>query len=141
MKKRLSITCLGMLLMCSAAEAAAEVVLVAGKDSPIDTLSRHEVNDIYLGNQTRLPNVGKVIPLDRNDDKVRGEFYESYTGKSLPQVKSHWAKYIFTGRGYPPKTVSSLDELKKMLVSNPNTIGYVDANQVDGSMKTLTIQQ
>ena len=127
----IQLACLGTLLMCSAVGAKADVVLVVAKDSPIESLSRHEVNDIFLGNATRLPNVGKVIPLDRSED-------QDYTGRDLPQIKAHWAKYIFTGRGYPPKTVSSIDELKELLSKNPNAIGYVTPDMVDGSMKILT---
>lgn len=137
-KVSLNITCLSLLLMCSAVEARAEVVLVVAKDSPIESLSRHEVNDIFLGNATRLPNVGKVIPLDRSEDRIRADFYQDYTGRDLPQIKAHWAKYIFTGRGYPPKAVSTIDELKELLQRNPNAIGYVTPDKVDGSMKILT---
>jgi ABC-type phosphate transport system substrate-binding protein len=140
-KLTLHIVCLGLLLACTAVEAMAEVVLVVGKDSPIDSLSRREVNDIFLGTTTRLPKVGKVIPLDRSEDRLRADFYQDYTGKDLPQVKAHWAKYIFTGRGYPPKTVSSIDELKEMLKRNPNAIGYVTPDKVDNSMKALAVQQ
>ena len=132
--------CIGMLLMCSVAEAKAEVVLVVAKDSPIESLSRHEINDIFLGNATRLPNIGKVVPLDRSEDRIRADFYQDYTGRNLPQIKTHWAKYIFTGRGYPPKTVSSIDELKEVLQKNPNAIGYVTPDKVDGSMKILTMK-
>ena len=134
----IQLACLGTLLMCSAVGAKADVVLVVAKDSPIESLSRHEVNDIFLGNATRLPNVGKVIPLDRSEDRLRADFYQDYTGRDLPQIKAHWAKYIFTGRGYPPQTVSSIDELKELLSKNPNAIGYVTPDMVDGSMKILT---
>lgn len=136
----LNIARLSLLLICGAVEAKAEVVLVVAKDSPIESLSRHEVNDIFLGNATRLPNVGKVIPLDRSEDRIRADFYQDYTGRNLPQIKSHWAKNIFTGRGYPPKVVSSIEELKEVLQRNPNAISYVTPDKVDGSMKILTMK-
>jgi ABC-type phosphate transport system substrate-binding protein len=139
-KRYLHPACLSLLLICNAGAATAEVVLVVGKQSPIESLSRHEINDIFLGNVTRLPNVGKIVPLDRSEDKVRAEFYQDYTGKTLPQVKAHWAKHIFTGRGYPPKTVSSVEELKQILRSNPNAIGYAAPDKVDESMRVLTMK-
>lgn len=139
-RRYLHLTCLSLLLMCNAAAATAEVVLVVGKQSPIESLSRHEVNDIFLGNLTQLPKVGKVIPLDRTEDRVRAEFYQDYTGKNLSQIKAHWAKNIFTGRGYPPKTVNSIEELKEALQKNPNAIGYATPDKVDESMKILTMK-
>ncbi|HYG32203.1 MAG TPA: hypothetical protein VD810_04350 [Methylophilaceae bacterium] len=130
---------LGLLLICTAVEAAAEVVVVVGSNSPIQSLSRHDITDIFLGNATSLPNVGKVIPLDRSEDRIRAEFYQDYTGRNLPQVKSHWAKNIFTGRGYPPKAVSSIDELKEVLQRYPNAISYINENQADDTLKILKL--
>jgi ABC-type phosphate transport system substrate-binding protein len=131
---------IGLLLMCSMAEANAEVVMVVGRNSPIQSLSRHEVNDIFLGNATRLPAIGKVVPLDRNEDRLRADFYRDFTGRDLPQVKAHWAKNIFTGRGYPPRTVDSVEELREVLQKNPNAISYVTPDKVDESMKVLTVK-
>lgn len=140
--KRLHIqlVCLTLMLMCSAVEAAAEVVLVVSKESPIESVSRHEVSDIFLGSATRLPKVGKVMPLDRVEDDLRAEFYRDYIGRDLSQIKAHWAKNIFTGRGYPPKAVNSLDELKTLLQKNPSAIGYVTPDKVDSSMRILTMR-
>jgi len=138
LRSRLAALCLS--LLCSAVEAAAEVVVVVGKNSPIHSLSQHEINDIFLGNAASLPNVGKVVPLDRSEETLRAEFYQDYTGRNLPQIKAHWAKNIFTGRGYPPKTVNSIDELKALLQKNPNAISYVTPDKVDDSMKVLTLQ-
>lgn len=141
MKKHLlNLVSLSLLLLCGMVEANAEVVLVVAKDSPIENLSRHEVNDIFMGTATRLPRVGKVTPLDRSEDRLRADFYQSYIGKDLAQVKAHWAKFIFTGRGYPPKTVTSIEELKQVLQKNPNAIGYVTPDKVDDSMKVLTMK-
>lgn len=139
-KRALRHALLSLLLICSTVEANAEVVLVVAKNSPIESLSRHEVEDIFMGAATRLPRIGKVTPLDRSEDRLRADFYQSYIGKDLPQVKAHWAKFIFTGRGYPPKTVATVEELKQALQKNPNAIGYVTPDKVDDTMKVLTMK-
>ncbi|HYG32205.1 MAG TPA: hypothetical protein VD810_04360 [Methylophilaceae bacterium] len=131
---------LGLVLMCTAVEAAAEVVMVVGRNSPIQSLSRHDITDIFLGNATSLPNVGKVTPLDQGDESVRAEFYQDFTGRNLSQIKTHWARNIFTGRGYPPKAVNSIDELKSLLQRNPKAIAYVRPEKVDESMRVLTLK-
>jgi len=130
---------LSLLLLCGAVEAPAEVVVVVSKNSPIESLSRQEINNIFLGNTATLPKVGKIVPFDRGDEKLRSEFYQDFTGRDLPQIKSHWAKIIFTGRGYPPKTVNSIDELKDALQRNPNAISYVTADKIDDSLKVLSV--
>jgi ABC-type phosphate transport system substrate-binding protein len=124
--------------MLMAATAQADVVLVVAENSPLESLKRHDVEDIFLGKATSLPKIGRVTPLDRNDEKLREQFYAGYTGKTLSQVKTHWAKIIFTGRGHPPKTVG-LEELKAALRSNPAAIGYMSAEQVDDTLRILKI--
>ena len=131
---------LSLLLLCNAVKAAAEVVVVVGKNSPMESLNSHEISDIFLGNATALPKIGKVMPLDRSEDRLRAAFYQDYTGKNLQQIKAHWAKNIFTGRGYPPKVVSSIDELRAILLKNPTAIGYTSPDKVDGSMKILIMK-
>jgi hypothetical protein len=47
------------------------------------------------------------------------------------------SKIIFTGRGQPPKTVATSLEAKKLLVENPNTVGYIDQSLVDSSVRVV----
>ncbi|MNP49690.1 hypothetical protein D3C76_1438950 [compost metagenome] len=62
-----------------------------------------------------------------------------FTSKSASQLKAHWSKIIFTGRGQPPQAVSSSAEVKKRVAENPGTIGYIDAREVDGSVRALPL--
>ena len=57
--------------------------------------------------------------------------------KTNAQVKSYWAKLIFTGKGTPPKEVANSDEVKKLVSTNPNTIGYIDKSHLDTSVKVI----
>jgi ABC-type phosphate transport system substrate-binding protein len=137
---RLHFRFFGMLLILSMpAHANAEAVLVVAENSPIHKLSRHEVADIFLGNSRNQPRLGKVVPLDLAQEELRQEFYQAYLGKSLPQVKAHWAKIIFTGRGYPPRTVSNAEELKNVLRDNPNAVGYAERSAVDGTLRIVKL--
>src|SRR3546814_3476912 len=62
----LHIVYLSLMLIAPAVQAA-DVVLVVGKQSPIENLSRSEVEDIFQGKITRLPNIEKITPLDRGE--------------------------------------------------------------------------
>lgn len=66
---------------------------------------------------------------------MRTAFDDGIIGKSASQLKSYWSKLVFTGKGTPPQEVSSEDEIKKLVASNPNMIGYIDAANVDSSVK------
>ena len=131
-------TLLGLALRCACAHA--DVIAVVSSNSPITTLSRNQVADIFLGKTSRLPDGTPVVPLDQVEgSSPRNEFYTAMTGKSAAQMKAYWSKIIFTGRGRPPREVDSNGEVKKSLAANPNAIGYIDKGATDASVRAISI--
>ena len=129
---------LGLAFGLAAPLHAQEVVAVVSAKSPVTALNAAQVADIFLGKTTRFPDGTPAMPIDLNEESaVRERFYAQYTGKSPAQVKAHWAKIIFTGRGQPPRQAASSAEAKKLVAENPGAIGYIDASQVDASLRIL----
>ncbi|MDZ7859161.1 MAG: phosphate ABC transporter substrate-binding protein [Candidatus Krumholzibacteriota bacterium] len=129
-------------LMASAvrADEAARVVVVVSSQNPIKTLSRAQLTDIYLGRMNRFPNGNLVKPVDLSESSpTRGEFYSRYLGRSQSQIKAHWSKLLFTGRGQPPPTVSSGDAMAELVAENPNTIGYLSPDFLDERLRVVPI--
>ena len=133
---------IGTLALCmTAVMARAEVDVVVSAKNPITELSKAQVAAIFLGNTSRFPDGSQAVPIDQNEGAaVRDEFYRRFCDKSPAQIKAHWSKIIFTGRGQPPREVSNSVELKKLLANNPHAIGYIKPGQVDGSVKVLLVQ-
>ena len=120
------------------AALAQDVVAVVSAKSPVTALKPDQVADIFLGKTSRFPDGSQAIPIDLGEESAaREKFYASFTGKSPAQVKAHWAKIIFTGRGQPPRQVSSGAEAKKLIAENPHAIGYIDSSLVDNSVRVL----
>ena len=118
--------------------AAAAVVVVVSAKKPVVSLSKNEVLDIFLGRTSRFPDGSPAVPLDQAEGSaVRDAFYNELAGKSPAQMKAHWSKIIFTGRGQPPRQVANGAELKKRLAENPNVIGYLEESLVDDTVKVL----
>lgn len=118
--------------------AAGDLVVVAGAHSPVNRLSREQVADIYLGRVTTLPGGTGAMPLDLPASSPEREaFYNQIAGKSAAQVKAYWAKMSFTGKGVPPKQLSSSADIKKFAGNKPGAIGYLEEDAVDGSVKVL----
>ena len=128
----------GLSLGLAVGPVAADVVAVVSSTSEVTALSKAQVADIFLGKVSRFANGAQAVPIDQQEGSpARDEFYLAYAGKSAAQMKSHWAKIIFTGRGQPPKTVSSGVEVKKLIAANPHAIGYIERSSVDSSVKVL----
>ena len=118
--------------------AAQEVVAVVSARSPVTALNADQVADIFLGKSNRFPNGSQAVPIDQNEEsELRDKFYALFAGKSPAQVRAHWAKVVFTGRGQPPRQVPNSAEAKKAIADNPNAIGYIDSRLVDASLRVL----
>jgi ABC-type phosphate transport system substrate-binding protein len=131
-----------VLISCSAAfcvhSAYAQVAVVVGAKSDVPTLTSEQVSAVYLGKSDKFPNGSTALPLDQTaGSAVRGTFYDKVTGKSEAQVKAAWSRLVFSGKGTPPKEVASSAEVKKLVGTNPNTIGYIEKSAVDSSVKVV----
>ena len=138
MKIRRILVYFGALLMAAGPLHGQDVVAVVSAKSPVISLNADQVADIFLGKTSRFPDGSQAVPIDLGEDSpARDRFYAQYTGKSPAQVKAHWSKIIFTGRGQPPRQANSSLEAKKLIADNPNAIGYIDPSQVDNSVRVL----
>ena len=129
---------LALTLSLTTISASADVVAVVSSTSAVTTLSNAQVADIFLGKVASFPNGTQAIPIDQAaGSSARDEFYAAYTGKSPAQVKTHWARIIFTGRGQPPEAISNDTALKKRIASDPRAIGYIERSALDSSVKVI----
>jgi len=135
---RIGITIVALALSLASGIASSDVVVVVSARSPITTLSKNQLIDIFLGKVSRYPDGTEAMPLDQAEgSSARDEFYTRVADKSAAQIKAYWSKIIFTGRGQPPPTVSNSVEMKKRIQGNPAAIGYIDRALVDDTVRVL----
>ena len=121
--------------------AHSEVVVVVAKDSPIDTLSKRQIANIFLGKAHSFPDGTPAIPFNQKEGSAaRDKFYVIVSGKTPAQVKAHWSKMIFTGRGQPPKELHDDIALKQLIASNTQNIGYIEHDKIDDSLKKIRLK-
>lgn len=118
----------------------AELVVVVSAKNPLPSLRSEQVADIFLGKSSTFPGNGPALPLDLPDGSApREEFYAKVANKSPAVLKSYWSKLIFTGEAYPPKEISGMAGVKKMIAEHPSYIGYIDRSMVDASVKVVLV--
>ena len=137
-KIRLLLTLIGLGIACASGTARADVVAVVSNKSPVTSLSKGQVIDIFLGKASRFPDGSEAVPVDQQEGSpVRDEFYTAFAHFSAAQLKAYWAKIIFTGRGQPPRTAAGPREIRKLLAADPHVVAYVERSAVDNSMKIV----
>jgi len=93
------LACALLSLGLGASSISAEVVAVVSTKSPISTLSKGQIIDIFLGRRTHYPDGTLAVPIDQTEGSAeRNEFYNKIADMSAAQVKAFWSKIIFTGR-------------------------------------------
>ena len=130
-----SILVVSFLLLTGFAQAG--IVVVVSKNSDLGGLTRNEVRQIFNGQLNRVGEIS-VKPLDLPVAASQREvFYQQVMGKSVEQMKSSWARMIFTGRGMPPREVSSDREMTLLVGSDRKFIGYMDEADVTSDLKVV----
>lgn len=102
-----------------------------------DSIDKKAIENIYLGKTKSFPGGSQAVPVNLEGGPVREAFDSNVLGKSSSQLKSYWSQKVFTGKGTPPKEVTTPDEVIGLVSSNPNIIGYIDSSQVNGSVKVV----
>ena len=128
---------LTLLPLLLAATVKAEILVVVGENSPIESLNEKEVANIFLAKTNRLADGGRVTPLELSGQEHKAKFYHRISGKSPSQITSYWTTLIFTGKGKPPKEFKERKTLLGELSSNPAAITYIPAEQLSGRMKVV----
>lgn len=129
---------LGVTALCTMAGLAVAEVAVIVNPANNDTITKDDIQRLYLAKIKTFPGGKNAIPLDRSEGSaVRVEFVTKVIDKDEAQMKSYWSRLIFTGKGVPPKVLETDDEVKDLVARNPDTIGFIDAGSVDSTVKVV----
>jgi ABC-type phosphate transport system substrate-binding protein len=116
---------------------AGDVVVIVNKANA-NAVDKGLVVKIYTGETKNWPDGGPVFAIDQGEaNPIRADFYSSILGKSAANMKALWAQNIFSGAGLPPKVVDPDAEVKKVVATNKNAIGYIKAGSVDDTVKVV----
>ncbi|MYM37835.1 phosphate ABC transporter substrate-binding protein [Duganella qianjiadongensis] len=129
-----------LLLADGSAAAAAEMVVIVSARSSVVALTSEQVADIFLARTARLPGGEEVQALDLPlGHALRDEFYNRVAGKSPALMKAYWTRMVFTGRGQPPRELSSMPAIRKLVADNPAMIAYLERSALDASVKAVLV--
>ncbi|MEQ1533705.1 MAG: hypothetical protein HOO97_02205 [Sideroxydans sp.] len=117
---------------------AASIAVVVHKDNAIDSLTRKQVADIYMGRGTELRKHPDLLVLDyQGDPKLRERFYWALTGKSLAQINAYWARLSFSGQANAPHRLVDQAAVLQSIKRNADTLGFVDAANINDDVEVV----
>ena len=136
----------GVLLLVSAVLAplgvrAAELVIIANPDQSGPNLPAKDLQRIYMGKLSRWDNDEAIVPVMLKGGPVHEAFVESYLDRSPHRFVTYWRQMIFTGKGTPPRSFASEEELIAFVAATPGSVGYVSAVTGGQDVKILSISR
>lgn len=135
--------CLAWILGIYAAAAQEEpraraVVLVIGKQSPVDSLSLKDLKSIYKGHRiAAFQNKTLTLAYLRGD--LEDTFNQKILGLSTKKVNTYWLRKVFQGEGDVRKYFNNAAEAKRFIAVNDHAIGFIYADELDDSIKAIAI--
>ncbi len=123
-------------LIAATVPALADVAVIVHPTNQA-AVSDTDIKNFYLGRQKTFSSGETAILLSLEEgNSNRSEFNSKVLGKTDAQLKAFWSKVLFTGKGTPPKDISH-EEMLKLVATNPNMIGFVDASAVTPDVKVI----
>ena len=131
---------LGLLALCLGCSLAAQadLVVVVNARSGVESLSREEVVNIFLGRYTAFPNGLTAQAYDYVDSELeRPHFYQLLVKKTPAEINAYWARTLFSGRAHPPRQVGGQADMVDKLTRERGGIGYLPRALVDGRLRIV----
>ena len=124
-----------MLLLPLAARAD---LVVVGNPGIEGELTRKQLHYLYLGKSRILPSGSKAVLFEyASGHSLRSLFARKVIKRSPEQISSKRQKYIVSGKMKKPSLADDRGDMLKRIASTPNSIGYIDSQYLDDSVKVL----
>lgn len=117
---------------------AESIVVVVNPAAGVETLSRNEVINIFLGSFRQLPSGIAALPIDLpSGHPARVEFYRLLVGKNPAEINTYWARLIFSGKTRPPIQAERVEDALSMVQGSVGAITYLERSKVSGKLKIV----
>ena len=125
-------------LIISLTATASDLVVVINKLNPIESLTRSQVIDIYMGRFLTFPDGSPAEPLDlQSNSRLKEKFYLTLVNQNERKVNAYWSRLLFSGRAKPPLEVSSIEEALQQVIEAKSKMAYIPQSAVTHSVKVV----
>ncbi len=118
----------------SAAEGPIAVIVHPRRTTPLDL---EDVARIFFGRRRFWDDGRAITPLNLpSGTPLRERFSRRVLREDSARLAAYWNEQYFHGV-FPPAVLSSPDAVKRYVGGDPNAIGYIDAGDVDDTVRVV----
>ena len=123
--------------VAGSAEPQLPSVVVIVHPSRSGAVSREEVRTIYLRQRRFWEDGQPILPVNREYGCEARKVFEDNVFKDLKvPLSRYWNEQYFLGV-LPPATLASDSAVRQYVAARPDAIGYIDARNLDDSVRVV----
>jgi len=120
-------------------EAPVSLVLVANEQVPSSVLSQRQIQRIFLGKAKRWDGGLSIKPVMLHVPPVQEQFINEILERSEESFSVYWKRMVYTGKGQPPPSFDTSEDLADYLRTTPGAIGYLPLDADHSGLKIVTL--
>ncbi len=140
MKKFLSLLFVALGSLVLAAQAQAQVIVIANSSVKATEVSKSDLRDVFTGNATSLPDGSRVVPILLKAGTIHEEFLQVYIGKNDTAYRAGWRSLVFSGQASMPKSLDGDAAVVEFVAHNPGALGYISKASPHEGVKVLVVK-
>lgn len=115
------------------------IVVIVAADSKLRDISHAMLRRIFLGEPSEYQGV-RWVPFNYGpDDALRVSFDDLALRLSKEASGRYWVDRRIRGEGLPPRAIPNQSLLRAVVARLPGAIGYITADNLNGSVRALTV--
>lgn len=125
--------------LCLPGTLLADIAVIVSPHNAIHTLDENTVRRIYMGRMRMFPGSSQSIEAIDHPESAEcfATFYQTLMHLTPAKLKRQRASYLFSGKGRLPLVMQNDAAVKAYVAITPTAIGYVEAEQVDATVKVV----
>lgn len=118
---------------------AADYIVVVNNDNPVSALDEVTIKKIFLGKKNFWDDGHKIDVYLQGENELHKKFTTEVLKKSTRQLKMYWRRALYSGTALPPAQKQDDQSIKAEIFANSRAIGYIDAENLDDTVKEVRI--
>lgn len=131
---------MAVLILSPMAAFAEDMVIICNKGVPANSLTKDDVERIYLGQKNLWDGGAKIEPAMLQNESTEA-FLTTYVGKNSATFTNYWKKMLFSGKGSGPKQFTKPKEVVDFVASTQGAIGFVPAGTNSDAVKIVPVSK
>lgn len=114
----------------------ADIAVIVAKTSPITSLSKKQLQEIYLKKQQFFNEI-KLMPINlQAGSGARNSFERAILKMDEIELGEYWNEKHYNGVN-PPMVQKTQEAVKAMVKKAPGSIGYIDESLLDDTLRVV----